>query len=150
MSTPRKRIKVSNNFFLDEFIHPEIYAARGARSIELIDPRMILLAQFIRTGIGKSITINNWFSGGKRVNSGLRTFTGTVGATWSQHRYGNAIDIQVAGITPEEVHEFLFKHEKTLIEKGWLTTLEHLDDTPTWSHLDNRYTGRSEFWIVRK
>jgi hypothetical protein len=143
-----KRIPVSKNFFLDEFIDPSVYAARGPRSIELIDNRLIQAAQFIRDGIGP-IVINNWATGGPRRLSGLRPHNTTVGAKWSQHKFGNALDIVSLRLEPSEVHAFIRRHERMFIDKGWITTLEDLRDTPTWTHLDNRYTGLDRFLIVR-
>lgn len=143
------RVQVTENFYLDEFIHPVIYAARGAKSIQLIDHRMILLAQFIRDNMGP-IFINTWATGGDRKNSGLRYWKEPLGATWSQHYFGNAFDCVSPQYKPKDIHEFLLANQDQLIERGWLTTLEALKDTPTWTHVDNRYTGLSKIQIVNK
>lgn len=143
-----RRIRVSENFFLDEFIDPETYAARGARSIELIDNRLIECAQYLRDHLGP-LTINNWARNGKRKLSGTRPANTKIGAKWSQHKRGHGLDIVSATKTPAEIHEFILANERMFIEKGWITVLEHLDDTPTWTHLDNRYTGQDKIVIVR-
>jgi hypothetical protein len=143
-----KRIPVSENFFLDEFIDPETYAARGARSIELIDKKLIDCVQYLRDHLGP-LTINNWARKGPRRLSGTRPAKTKVGAKWSQHKRGHGLDIISPTLTPKEIHAFILSKEKMFIEKGWITVLEHLDDTPTWTHLDNRYTGLDRILIVR-
>jgi hypothetical protein len=143
-----KRIQVSKNFFLDEFIDPQTYAARGARSIELIDMRCVDGIQFARDHVGP-LFCNTWATGGSRRLSGLRPHNTTVGAKWSQHKYGNGFDVISKLISPAELHAFILEHEDLYIGKGWVTTLEDLRDTPTWTHMDNRYTGMDKIRIVR-
>lgn len=142
-----KRVQISENFYLDEFIDPSTYAARGARAIELIDMRIVYACQYIRDHLG-AVTVNNWASGGQYRLSGLRPFNTTTGAKFSQHKYGRAADIKVAGKTPAEVHEFIKANAQYFIERQWITTLEELQDTPTWTHIDCRYTGKDHLYIV--
>ena len=59
-----------------------------------------------------------------------------------------AIDIKISGLTPQEIYAHILKNAKTFMDLG-LTTLEDIRDTPTWNHLDIRYTGLSEIKIVR-
>jgi hypothetical protein len=143
------RVKLTDNFYLDEFIAPEIYSVRGARSVELLDMRIVLACQFIREGIGKSIIVNNWIRGGQYRESGLRSATTRTGAKWSQHKYGRAADIKVAGMSPDEVYLWLKGHEQTMVERQWITTIEDTNHTPTWLHIDCRYTGADKFRIVK-
>jgi len=46
-------MKVSANFYLQEFIDPDTYKRFGASSIWFIDRKIINLAQFIRERLGK-------------------------------------------------------------------------------------------------
>ena len=62
------RIKITDNFYLDEFIDPITYSERGERSIQLMDMRIILAIQHLREVINKPITINNWASRGQFRN----------------------------------------------------------------------------------
>jgi hypothetical protein len=141
------RIRVSDSFFLDEFIHPSIYRERGSRSISLIDHRVILAAQFIREKTGRPIVINNWAVGGKYQDSGLRTFDSTVGAKWSQHKYGRAID-QKSELGPSKLLQIVMENEQYLIDHQIITTVENIQSTPTWLHTDCRYTGMNKILIV--
>jgi hypothetical protein len=143
-----KRIQVSEHFYLDEFIDPAIYSKWGERSIQFIDHRIILAAQFVRDKTGYPVTINNWIKNGVRKQSGLRRFDTRTGASMSQHKFGRAIDIQVFGMTPREVFEILKTHEDYLIKGQIITTIESLSMTPTWIHIDCRFTGMDHFLIV--
>jgi hypothetical protein len=143
-----KRIQVSEDFFLDEFIDPVIYGQWGERSIQFIDHRIILAAQFVREKTGRSVTINNWATKGRFKESGLRRFDTRTGASMSQHKFGRAIDIKVSGMTPREVFAIVKAHEDYLIENQIITTIESLSMTPTWLHLDCRFTGLDRFLIV--
>jgi hypothetical protein len=66
----------------------------------------------------------------------------------SQHKFGRAIDIKVSGMTPREVFAIVKAHEDYLIENQIITTIESLSMTPTWLHLDCRFTGLDRFLIV--
>ena len=142
------RYRVTENFYVDEFIPPEIYNVRGQKSIALMDVRIILACQWLREKTGRRITVNNWWNGGALDERGLRLQDTRTGARWSQHKYGRAVDISVDGMTPKQVHEFILKHEPELIERQWITCLENHRATPTWTHMDCRYTGLDKILIV--
>lgn len=151
-------MKVSSNFYLTEFVSKKIWDTYGEKSIWFIDSKIITLAQLLRDTFGKSITINNWWDNvasgkevaeaGERQYSGFREPACTIGAKLSQHRYGRAIDIQVAGMDPKEVYDYILKHADVFRAVG-LTTMEDVRDTPTWNHLDVRQTNKTELLIVR-
>lgn len=125
------RIKVSKNFYADEFLHPE------ETDINKIDLRLIEVAQWLRDTLGKSITINNYATGGQYKESGLRSQTTTTGAKKSAHKEGKAIDIKVSGMTAKDVYEFCLKNSDTLYEMG-IREIEDGRYTPTWTHLSTR------------
>lgn len=141
------RVKITDNFYLDEFIDPSTYISRGEKSIQLIDMRIVYACQYIRDHLG-AITVNNWAKGGQFKESGLRSPFTKTGAKFSQHKYGRAADIKVAGKTPAEVHAFIKANEQFFIERQWITTMEELEDTPTWTHIDCRFTGLDHLLIV--
>lgn len=125
------RIKVSKNFYADEFLHPE------ETDINKIDLRLIEVAQWLRDTLGKSITINNYATGGQYKESGLRSQTTTTGAKKSAHKEGKAIDIKVSGMTAKDVYEFCLKNSDTLYEMG-IREIEDGRYTPSWTHLSTR------------
>jgi hypothetical protein len=131
------RIKVSENFFLDEFIDPQTYSESGALSIDFIDRKLIAITQFIRTKTGKSVTINNWFTGGQFKDSGLRRPDTKTGRPLSQHKIGKAIDVKQAGMNGKAWRKFVEENAKELFNLG-VRRIEDETLTPTWLHIDLR------------
>jgi hypothetical protein len=128
-------MKLTDHFFLQEFVPPEIYSVYGVNSQWFIDRGLVLSVEQLRVDLAKPITINNWHTGGSYKNSGFRTPDVTVGGKLSQHRFGRAMDLKIHGMHPEEVRAYL----RIYFEKYGITTIEK--DTPTWVHIDKRYTG---------
>lgn len=141
-------MKISANFELEEFIYPEVFARYGVNSLWFLDYRLIAIAQYFRDNLGKSITINNWHTGGQYKESGLRDFATATGGSKSQHKYGKALDLKVAELTPAQVFDFIHMHWTELSALG-MTTTEDIQYTPTWNHIDTRYWGDSKLHIVK-
>ena len=142
-----KRIQISKNFYLDEFVDPTTYGRFGANSRWFVDTRIVAGVQFMRDKMGP-LTINDWANGGRFRLSGLRPFETSIGSKWSQHKYKNGADIKSAKYSPDELHEFLKANEDLYIQNQWVTTIEKLQFTPTWTHVDNRNTGLDKFLFV--
>jgi hypothetical protein len=138
-------MKLSKNFWLHEFVPPDIYEHMGTSSIWLLDMRIVRVCQLVRDRFAVAVTVNNWMEGGKRYQSGLRGHRSTVGARYSQHKYGRATDILVEGHEPQELRGDIRKNFKLYREAG-LSTIEKA--TPGWVHLDTRHTGLDELFEV--
>ena len=136
---------VSRNFSLVEFVPPEVYEKYLGNSIWFLDSKIFVMAQFIRDRFGKPITINNWHSGQSRRESGFRKPLSSTGASFSQHRYGRAIDFFIKGIEPDEIRRDIIKNFN-LYQPTGLTTLE--ENTPTWVHVDCRNTATNNLLVV--
>ena len=135
-------MKVSTNFYLSEFIDPDTYKRFGDSSIWFIDPQIIQVAQFIRTRFDRSVTIN----GGGYKYSGFDPPEGFRKATsLSQHRFGRAIDIKTDNMP--EIYRDILQSPELYIKVG-LTTIENIEATPTWLHLDCRWTKEDKIRVV--
>ena len=139
-------MKVSANFSLQEFIDPVTYSERGEKSLQLIDNRIISIAQFFRDIYG-GVTINNWHSGGSYKESGLRRFDTSTGAKYSQHKYGRAIDLKFSNKTAQQVYADIMNDKNKFFNAG-LRVVENIQATPSWLHLDVRNTGLNDILIV--
>jgi hypothetical protein len=133
-----KRIKLTKDFYLDEFIPKDIYFQFGKNSIWFLDQRIVSLAQFIRDRFGHPVTINNWIHGGSFNESALRSPLTQTGAKFSQHKSGRAFDAKIESISPLEFLSDIRENFADYQAKG-ATTIEL--NTPTWSHIDVRWTG---------
>ena len=131
-----KRIKVSENFYADEYIPRELYVdiwhkpwvVRG-----LIDYRLIEADQKLRSIFGAT-QINTWWNGGENNASGLRLPTSKFYSNTSQHTFGRASDKHFLNYTAEEVQEYVKKHWKELGIYG-------LELGVSWVHTDVRWNG---------
>lgn len=138
-----------NGFYAHEFVGQDIYSKFGPiKSWWFIDKRVVVICAELKKDLNATVTINNWHFGGVAQNSGYRTPTSTVGASLSQHRRGCAADVKVKGYTAKQVYDHILANKDKYMALG-LTTLEDVEFTPTWTHLDTRYTGSSEILIVK-
>lgn len=132
------RIKVSNNFWLDEYIPEHLYREFMDRPdpkphilIGLIDRRVIIADQKLREHFGP-VTINNWWYKGVRNWSGIRTPGSPYFSNTSQHTFGRASDKIFANATAEEVRNYIRIHHLTL----GITCIEQ---NTSWVHSDVRW-----------
>lgn len=148
------RIKVTENFSLDELVDKPTYDAFGAGALRFIDMRIVSVAQRIRQIVGRSVTINNWWHGGPYSLSGLRPFDAAIGAKFSQHKFGRALDLKVAGMSSAEMAHLVQNNWAPLSTLG-LTTIEDPAFTVStrgghdWLHIDCRHTGQAGLLIVK-
>lgn len=133
-------MQVSKNFVLQEFINPNIYAIHGEKSIDLIDKKLIDIAQFIRDKTGVSVTINTWHTGGHLKDCGLREQNSTTGAKKSQHKLGKAIDVHIGNWTGQQMNDWAKEHKKELFDLG-VRQIESAALTTSWLHCSTKETG---------
>ena len=132
------------SFEVYELVDQETYQILGEKSWWMLNDKAVKGLFELRKAIGKPITVNNWYWGGNLENRGYRSIYSTTGGKFSQHRVGNAFDINVKGMTPQEVYHYIVKN----YQKFGITTIENIQHTPTWTHIDWRYTGQKELLIV--
>jgi hypothetical protein len=154
-------MRASKSFTWQELVSREVFQELGERCSILFDRRIIDVLQELRDIFEELypnntyIVVNNWNSGGQRQQSGYRHRDTSVGAEYSQHRFGRAVDVQVfvknskgtRQLTSKEVNDVIFKNKKRLMDKG-LTTVENFAFTNGWNHLDCRHTGMSDLLVV--
>ena len=130
--------QITKNFSDKEVLPKELH---GYRWEWFVDFRIVQVAQKLRDKFGP-ITINN-----DRFNwSGYRTFDCGIGAQFSQHRFGRALDLKFSNTTPEEVQKYIIENEDEFLKAG-LTRLENAEKTKTWLHIDCMFTGSENIII---
>lgn len=135
-------------FDLRELVAPTIWKQYGDSSIWFIDPKMIEFLNFSRKRYNKAITVNNWHTGGQFSQRGFRSPYSATGATLSQHKFGRAMDYNVADMTPNEIRADILKHQEDFMETG-ITTIEDGAFAISWVHADCRYTRMNTILIVK-
>lgn len=143
------RIKLTDNFYLDEFIHPEIYKQFGSQSTKYISTKLVDLVQFIREDYGEAIFINTWFTGGGLKNSGLRDYKNPLGGKLnrSRHYYGLCGDLHTKDI--KRLQEYVYNNRYMLREKYGLTVIEDFKFTKTWCHISVEWTTLDYVQIIK-
>jgi hypothetical protein len=125
-------------FKIQEFMPANFVKEMGEeRCWWYIRPEIVAVADLLRERLGKRVLINTWAAGGTNQFRGFRPLWCRIGADYSQHRLGCAIDVEVPGLSPVEVLAFIRKNSKPFIDLG-LSTVEDTAFTPTWLHLDIR------------
>lgn len=132
------------HFKIQELVSPEVFAARGDRAWELLDPAALRSLDLLRKKFGPC-KVNDWHQGGNYKLSGLRPFDAGLGAAYSQHKFGRAFDCKFSQYTPEQVYEFVLANPKAFPE---ITVIEDVRFTPTWFHFDTRNHDRGGIWVV--
>lgn len=138
-----KRIKLTDNFWLDEYIPKHLYEQFWQRShilIGLLDRRLVMADQLLRDEFGP-VTINNWWYGGNRNWSGIRTIESPYYSQTSQHSWGRASDKIFKEVSADEVRTYI----KGLYEELGITCIE---EGVSWVHSDVRWTRSSELLLV--
>lgn len=158
-----ERVKATEHFYWDEFICPELYDLFKDRWHELIDPMVLVIAEWLRVETGKPIVINNWATGGQFKNSGVRSQECKEGAPNSAHkcklngttvaRWGTAADLKVQDYSEKDLYDLIKKNARDLFNKG-LRQIEHYSLTVNpktgegWVHISTRATGKNCIQVI--
>ena len=135
-------------FKVQELVSESTYKARGGRSTQLIDKRVITFIEGLREALGKPITINNWHVGGEYQWRGLRIPESPWYSTYSMHTHGKALDFDVKGMAAEEVRQWIIEHR----ELEWVRPVNFLEggETVNWGHIDVRNGTDGNLWLWDK
>lgn len=145
MENPLEQAYRPQNFVIHELVPPEVFHDRGERAWELLDPRAVFTLQQLRNRFGK-IRVNDWYWNGKYKESGLRTFDTETGATLSQHKFGRAFDCKPHEVAAKAMYAYVLEHENAFPH---LTTVEDIEATPTWLHIDVRNNATPGIRVVK-
>ena len=110
--------KLSTNFRVREF------ACNDGTDPIFIDSDLVAVLQKIRTHFGKPVTITSAYRTPPHNSR-------EGGTTYSQHLYGMAADIKIAGVSPKKVAEYA---ETLLTNTGGIGIYD------TFTHIDVRTT----------
>lgn len=137
-------------FDIEEFVPIEIFKKYGVNSMWFIDIDVFEGMVFLREYWDAPIVINDKYRGGKFNYRGYRppNYRPPGGGLYSQHYAKNAIDHNVVGLDAKEVGKRYIDNWDAISATTFFTTIENPDSTPTWTHIDKRWTGSNELLIV--
>lgn len=138
MNIKHLAMKISKHFDLRELVPPAIWQRFGLTARQFLRPELLAVLDLLREKVGRPVVVNNWHTGGSFKESGYRVPHTRTGARYSQHKFGAAADVKVAGMSPRDVLAVILSNEAEFVAAG-LTTYENPDFTATWLHLDCRW-----------
>jgi len=134
----------SKYFVIQEYVPPSVYADRGEKAWEILDPRLLKMDDAVRNHFGVVI-INTWHSTRLisaykyRSQSGLRTrefydLSEDYYKSYSAHKYGMASDklLPNCELSMEEVRRYIEKHPDEFPD------IKGIERKVSWLHTDVR------------
>lgn len=154
-------MKVSENFSIQELVPPEIFQKFGINSQWFIDPKVVDILELLKEVLSAQyktniiVKVNDWHTGGSYKYSGYRppNIDNEIGgATLSQHKLGNAVDVKAIlngnNLPIKDIFNIVQSNKVAFLAAG-LTTIEDITYTKTWLHLDTRWTDKNDLLIVK-
>ncbi len=122
------------HFKIYELVDKHTFEKFGEDAWMFFNPLALMSLDGIREFFGVPVTVNNWKWGGGLQYRGLRPVYYTSGATYSQHRFGNSFDLDVKGVSAEDVRKVITAN-KDCLEFRHITCIE---GSVSWLHFDCR------------
>ena len=127
-------IKKPKKFAIHELVDKATFERLGERAWQSFRPELVAILDQLSEGFpGKSITVNNWKSGGSFEWRGLRTRDCTQGAVNGAHFVGAGVDFNVAGLRSDEVFTFIKANPAKFPS---IRRLEDPKIAKSWTHAD--------------
>ena len=120
---------ICKHFKLYELLPKSIY--KQHRGWHLFDDRILMTMDKLRSYFGP-IVINDWKWGGHNQYRGYRPEGCKIGAKYSQHKYGRAIDFVPVSKRVDFIRNFIIVNNR---EFPHITTVEM---ETSWIHIDVR------------
>lgn len=143
----RRHIDLGPHFTIQELVPEREYQDLGMNCRWLLDPVAVHVLKLMRQVYGP-LTVNDWSFGGDFQYSGYRPPDCSVGAHYSQHKFGRAFDVKSEQYTPDQIREGIMANQELWLDAG-LTTLESGKIATSWVHFDTRPTNMDEIMIVK-
>jgi len=135
-----------DHFELHEVFPRHFYKAhkhRGANLWFVFDQRILWTMDRLRKKFGR-IVINTWFWGGNSQYRGFRPFNCGVGARFSQHKFGRAIDSVPLDYPVEKIRNQII-NEPGNPDFKYITCIEK---NVSWLHIDVRNWNKEQSKIL--
>ncbi len=119
-------------FKVVELVDRVTYQIYGEEVIKLLNPDLLYSIDGVREFFNLPVTINNWYEGGPFQYRGYRCEDCPVGARNSYHKLGMASDLNVKGLSADEVRKAILANK----DNELLSKIMRMEADVTWVHLD--------------
>lgn len=138
----RKPVKCNKHFYVHELVPKKAYEIYGDRAIRFITPWQLKLSDALRETFGPT-TINNYYWGGKRKDSGTRIQGWSrTGSATSAHRMGIALDCVFRDVSIKDVWRNIKTYDDFWFNMG-ITRIEKFKGMD-WLHIDGIITNKEK------
>jgi len=133
-------MKLTANIDIRELVPKDVFLKYGEGSVRFIDQRLPAILERIRELCGgRTMTLNDWYYGGRFNLRGFRPSNCTIGAVKSMHKEGKAADFTIKGMTADHVRDVIRKNAVELMQMG----LTRIEIGISWVHIDLKVTNAS-------
>jgi hypothetical protein len=132
----------SKYFKTEEYVDPATFSKIGRSAIGLIDVRILWTMDKIKEFFGNNtVIINNWLWKGNRKFCGYRPYNCNVGAAFSQHKFGRAVDFLITSMDATIIRKEILSNQNNEAFQ-YITAMEDFRDMD-WVHIDVRNFDRT-------
>lgn len=124
-------------FQLYELVPQVDFERYGNRLWYVFDDRILQAADVLR-GLYGPMVVNDWHDGGSNHFRGFRPAGCTVGATFSQHRYGRALDLIPQETTAEKIRGDIIADPEIVTDWMGDLLITAMETGVSWLHIDCR------------
>ena len=134
-----------NYFKLEELVDQATFLKYGIGCWQFFDLKALTMLDDFREFIGRPVTCNNWHIHEAYQFRGYRPSWCNVGAKGSAHRKGKAFDLDVKGMTAEEVRQKVMANQ----DNPLLKNIQRMEGMVNWIHIDtyDPPVGKSKIYI---
>ena len=136
-------------FGIKELVPSELFKTMPPQTLwMMLDDRLLIAADTLRHRYGKMVC-NTWAWGGTNEYRGLRPPDCKIGATFSMHKLGRALDLIPVQCTAEEIREDLRHFKKGDRVYDGRNYISRVEDKVGWLHIDtaNAYPGDTIYFF---
>lgn len=121
-------------FQLYELVDRHTYETQGDAAWGLFNPEALIALDDLREYFNVPVTVNNWYNGGPFQWRGYRTPEQAIknGAPNSQHRFGNAFDLDVQGVPATNARQIILDNQN----HNLFCRIQRLEGKVSWVHFD--------------
>jgi hypothetical protein len=142
--------EIQKYFKIHEFVGRLTYKIFGQRAWMFFSTNILKSLLIVRIGLNKSITVNNWFWGGKFSQRGLRTIFQQIAKNafyrgklyLSPHLFARAFDFDVKGMKANKVRTWIVKNGSLFPEKIRLEKT-YKGKSINWVHMDDFWEAKN-------
>lgn len=120
------------HFIIQELVDRATFEKFGEQAWMLFNPIALEALDDLRRFFNAPVIVNNWHEGGQFQYRGFRPRSCSIGAEYSQHRFGNAFDCDIQGVTAQEARKKILENQDNLL----LFQITRLEDKVNWVHMD--------------